>query len=365
MSLLSDFRKLDRVILGVLLLLFLFGLVALFSASYQRQVSTGKNFVLNQGLWIILGMILAVLIARTSYHSFLSVSYVIFGMHIFFLILVLIMGKTALGAQRWISIGGIGFQPSEFVKVFTVLALARMIGDNPSCLKTKRGLIGPFLIVLLPMVLIFKQPDLGTAIVLLPVFLAMIWVGGIRLKYFMAIILSGILSLPLFWIFLKEYQRDRLMVFINPNADPLGAGYTINQSKIAIGSGMFFGKGWLSGTQNQLNFLPERHTDFIFSVVGEEWGFIGTTLMLGLFLLLVFRGLKIAELTKDVSGKLIAIGITTMLAIHVIINIGMTLGLMPVVGMPLPFISYGRSALTANLIAIGFLLNVQMNRTVF
>ncbi len=365
LSVLSSFKKFDRVILGILLLLFIFGLIVLFSASYQRQASTGKNFVLNQGVWIVLGLILVYMVAKTSYHSFLSVSYIIFAIHIFFLILVLVMGKTALGAQRWISIGGIGFQPSEFAKVFTILALARMIGDNPSRLKTKRGLIGPFLIALLPMVLIFKQPDLGTAIVLLPVFLAMIWVGGIRLKYFWAIILSGLLSLPLFWFFLKDYQRDRLMVFINPNVDPLGAGYTINQSKIAIGSGMLFGKGWLSGTQNQLNFLPERHTDFIFSVVGEEWGFVGTALMLGLFLLLIFRGLKIAELTNDISGKLIAVGITTMLALHVIINIGMTLGLMPVVGMPLPFISYGRSALTANLIAVGFLLNVQMNRTVF
>ncbi len=365
LSQLSDFRKFDRVIIGVLLLLFIFGLMVLFSAAYQRQASTGRNFVLNQGIWIILGLFLAYLIAKTSYHSFLSVAYVIFAIHIFFLILVLVMGKTALGAQRWISIGGVGFQPSEFVKVFTVLALARMIGDDPACLKTKRGLIKPFLLVLLPMVLIFKQPDLGTAIVLLPIFLAMIWVGGIRLKYFMAIIFSGLLFLPLFWFYLKEYQRDRLMVFINPNADPLGAGYTINQSKIAIGSGLLFGKGWLSGTQNQLNFLPERHTDFIFSVVGEEWGFVGTALMLGLFLLLVFRGMKIAELTKDASGKLIAVGITTMLAVHVIINIGMTLGLMPVVGMPLPFISYGRSALMANLIAIGFLLNVQINRTVF
>ncbi len=364
-SLLSGFKNFDRIISGILLLLFIFGLIVLFSASYQRQASTGKNFVLTQGIWIILGLVLIYMVTKTSYHSFLSVSYIIFAIHIFFLILVLLMGKTALGAQRWISIGGIGFQPSEFAKVFTILALARMIGDNPSRLKTKRGLIGPFLLVLLPMILIFKQPDLGTAIVLLPIFLAMIWVGGIRLKYFWTIILSGLLALPLFWFFLKDYQRDRLMVFINPNADPLGAGYTINQSKIAIGSGMLFGKGWLSGTQNQLNFLPERHTDFIFSVVGEEWGFVGTTLVLGLFLLLIFRGFKIAELTNDISGKLIAVGITTMLALHVIINIGMTLGLMPVVGMPLPFISYGRSALTANLIAVGFLLNVQMNRTVF
>jgi rod shape determining protein RodA len=275
------------------------------------------------------------------------------------------MGKTALGAQRWISIGGIGIQPSEFSKIFTILALARIIGDDPNCLKTKRGLLKPFLIAFVPMFLIFKQPDLGTAIVILPIFLAMIWVGGVRLKYFFTAIFGGLAALPFFWHFLKDYQKDRLMVFINPNVDPLGAGYTINQSKIAVGSGRLLGKGWLSGTQNQLNFLPERHTDFIFSVVGEEWGFIGAVVVIGLFLFLVLRGLKIAQETNNLSGKLIATGITTMLALHVIINIGMTLGLMPVVGMPLPFISYGRSALTANLIAIGFLFNVRIHRTVF
>ncbi|MBU1086996.1 MAG: rod shape-determining protein RodA [Candidatus Omnitrophica bacterium] len=362
---LSFFRDFDKPLVIILLALLVFGLIALFSASYQRHIDTGKDFVLTQGIGILLGMVVVYLIARTNYHSFLSVAYIIYGIHIFTLILVLVMGKSALGAQRWISIGGIGIQPSEFSKIFTILALARMIGDNPHCLQSKRGLIKPFLIAFIPMILIFKQPDLGTAIVILPIFLAMAWVGGVRLKYFLVAIGSGLTAMPFFWHFLKDYQRDRLMVFINPNVDPLGAGYTINQSKIAIGSGMLIGKGWLSGTQNQLNFLPERHTDFIFSVVGEEWGFVGAAIVIGFFLLLMIRGIKIAEMTNNLSGKLIIVGITTMLALHVIINIGMTLGLMPVVGMPLPFISYGRSALTANLIAIGFLFNVRMNRTIF
>lgn len=361
----SDLKDTDRVIVIVLLCLLCFGLIVLFSASYQKQLDTGKNFVISQSLWILFGGLLVFLIINTNYHSFLSVAYIIYGIHIIFLILVLVIGRTVLGAQRWISIGGIGFQPSEFSKIFTILALARMIGDNPQRLKTLIGIIGPFFIILLPMILIFKQPDLGTAIVFLPIFLSMLWIGQIRLKYFFMIILMGIIGLPVFWNFLKDYQQDRLLVFINPNLDPLGAGYTINQSKIAIGSGGILGKGWLSGTQNQLNFLPERHTDFIFSVVGEEWGFIGVIIVLFLFLLLIKRGLKIAELTSNISGRLIAVGVTTMLALHVIINIGMSLGLMPVVGMPLPFISYGGSATIANLIAIGFLLNVRMHRTLF
>jgi rod shape determining protein RodA len=305
------------------------------------------------------------LVARTNYHSFLSVAYIIYAIHILTLILVLVAGKTALGAQRWISIGGFNFQPSEFSKTFTILALTRMITDVPQRLKSVRGLIGPLLIICVPMMLIFKQPDLGTAIVFLPIFLSMILVAEVRMKYFLTMIVSGLASLPLLWHFLKDYQRDRLMVFINPNIDPLGAGYTINQSRIAIGSGMVFGKGWLAGTQNRLNFLPERHTDFIFSVVGEEWGFVGAVLVMFLFLGLILRGLKIAEMTNNLSGRVLATGVTTMLGLHVIINIGMTLGLMPVVGIPLPFISYGGSALISNFIAIGFLLNVRLHRTVF
>lgn len=361
----SAFRDFDKPLAIILLALLTFGLIALFSASYQRSMDTGKDFVLTQGVWMFLGLVMVYLLAKINYHSFLSVAYIIYGINLLVLTLVLVMGKSALGAQRWISIGGIGIQPSEFSKIITILALARIIGDNPNCLKSKRGLIVPFLIVFVPMVLIFKQPDLGTAIVMLPIFLAMLWIGGVRLKYFLVAIFSGLIAMPFFWHFLKDYQRDRLMVFINPNADPLGAGYTINQSKIAIGSGMFMGKGWLSGTQNQLNFLPERHTDFIFSVVGEEWGFVGTMIVIGFFLFLIIRGIKIAEMTNNLSGKLIIVGVTTMLALHVIINIGMTLGLMPVVGIPLPFISYGRSALTVNLIAISFLFNVRIHRTVF
>ncbi|MBU4477952.1 MAG: rod shape-determining protein RodA [Candidatus Omnitrophica bacterium] len=358
-------KNIDYVLGLILIVLLIFGLVALFSASYQKQLDTGKSFVLTQMVWIFIGLIIVFFVTLPGYHSFLSASYILYGLDIFLLLLVLVMGKTALGAQRWISIAGIGVQPSEISKIVTILALARMIGDNPQRLKTVRGLIGPALMVLIPMLLIFKQPDLGTALVFAPIFLSMLWVGGIRLKYLIIALAAGITCLPLGWYLLKDYQRDRLLVFINPDLDPLGAGYTINQSKIAIGSGMCMGKGWLTGTQNQLNFLPERHTDFIFSVVGEEWGFIGTAIVLFVFLLLVMRGLKIAETTNDISGKLIAVGVTTMLALHVIINIGMTLGLMPVVGMPLPFISYGGSALISNLIAVGFLFNVRMHKTMF
>ncbi|MFH2138844.1 MAG: rod shape-determining protein RodA [Candidatus Omnitrophota bacterium] len=355
----------DKYLAVILVILIVFGLMAILSASYQKQIDTGKNFFLSQIVWLSIGLFLMFVVAKTSYHSFLSVAYIIYGIHIISLVFVLLMGKTAFGAQRWISIGGIGFQPSEFSKLFTILAVARMVGDNPQRLKTLGGLLGPFLITLVPMVLIFKQPDLGTAIIFLPILMAMFLVGGIKIKYLVSAIAAGVVSLPFFWLFLKPYQKDRLMVFINPNLDPLGVGYTINQSKIAIGSGMLTGKGLFIGTQNRLNFLPERHTDFIFSVIGEEGGFLAAGAIIILFLMLILRGLKIAENTNDISGQLIATGVTTMLALHAIINIGMTLGLMPVVGMPLPFISYGGSALICNFIAMGFLFNVKMHRTVF
>ncbi|MBU0634929.1 MAG: rod shape-determining protein RodA [Candidatus Omnitrophica bacterium] len=357
--------KSDKLLIIVLTLLLIFGLAALYSASSQKIIAGGKNFVINQIIWIILGAGVAFLITRVNYHSFLSVAYIIYAIQIIFLILVLFLGKTVLGAQRWINFGGIGFQPSEFSKIFTVLILARIVGDEPQRFQTVKGLIAPFLIVIIPMSLIFLQPDLGTALIFIPIFLTMLWVGGIKIKYLGAAISSIALCLPLFWQMLRDYQKDRLLVFLNPNLDPLGAGYTINQSKIAIGSGMFTGKGWLAGTQTQLNFIPERHTDFIFSVIGEETGFIGASIILILFLILILKALKVAETTKNISGRLIVAGMATILALHVIINIGMTLGLMPVVGMPLPFLSYGGSALITNFMAVGFILNVRKYRAMF
>ncbi|MBU2064084.1 MAG: rod shape-determining protein RodA [Candidatus Omnitrophica bacterium] len=357
--------KSDKLLIIVLTLLLIFGLAALYSASSQKIIAGGKNFVINQIIWIILGAGIAFLITRVNYHSFLSVAYIIYAIQIIFLILVLFLGKTVLGAQRWINFGGIGFQPSEFSKIFTVLILARIVGDEPQRFQTVKGLITPFLIVIIPMSLIFLQPDLGTALIFIPIFLTMLWVGGIKIKYLGAAMSSIALCLPLFWQMLRDYQKDRLLVFLNPNLDPLGAGYTINQSKIAIGSGMFTGKGWLAGTQTQLNFIPERHTDFIFSVIGEETGFIGASIILILFLILILKALKVAETTKNISGRLIVAGMATILALHVIINIGMTLGLMPVVGMPLPFLSYGGSALITNFMAVGFILNVRKYRAMF
>jgi len=295
-------------------------------------------------------------------------------LNIILLVGIFIFGRYALGAKRWIEFFGINFQPSELMKLSVILALARYFTDQKPTVSfytqsLKGGvwadLLIPLFLVLFPMLLIFKQPDLGTALLLLGIFVVMVYASGISHKYFLGFLGSCALAVPLLWSVMKPYQKDRLMVFLNPNIDPLGAGYTIIQSKIAVGSGQIFGKGWLAGTQNQLSFLPERHTDFIFSVVGEEWGLVGSLLLLGCFFALIMVGLNIVEQTKEKFGFLVALGIITIFALQVMINIGMVLGLCPIVGLTLPLVSYGRSSFFVFVLMLGFLMNLSRRRIIF
>jgi rod shape determining protein RodA len=226
-------------------------------------------------------------------------------------------------------------------------------------------LIVPLIMTLVPMLLIFKQPDLGTSLLLFGIFLIMLFASALEYRYIFALIGLCLAAVPFGWHFLKSYQKDRLLVFLNPNIDPLGAGYTIIQSKIAIGSGQILGKGWLSGTQNQLNFLPERHTDFIFSVIGEEWGLMGALCLVALYFLLIHTSLSIANQVKDKFGMFVSVGIVAILTLQVVINIGMVMGLFPIVGLTLPFVSYGRSSFLIFIIMMGFLLNLSKRRTIF
>jgi len=216
----------------------------------------------------------------------------------------------------------------------------------------------PLGITLLPTGLVLLQPDLGTAIVYLFIFATIAFLAEVRLRYLAGAAVAGLASLPLFWHALKDYQRSRLLVFLNPNIDPLGAGYTIIQSKIAIGSGRFFGKGWMSGTQSQLNFLAERHTDFIFSVWGEEWGFLGSFFLVVMYAILIIMILRVATLSRDIFGRLLAAGVAALIFFHAFINIAMNIGMSPVVGLPLTFMSYGGSSLVINMAAIGIVLNI-------
>ena len=359
------YKYFDKTLLAMVFLIFIIGIITIYSATQAKELPFGESYFLRQVNWMVIGLSLLIIVLKVSYQKFIDLAYFIYGINILLLISVLAIGHIRLGAQRWFSIGTFAFQPSEFIKISLILALSSYVGNKKGTMADFKNLLVPCLLLFLPFALVILQPDLGTAILLVPIFFSILLVSGASLRYIIIMIALGIAILPFFWHFLLEYQRQRLLVFVNPNVDPLGAGYTIIQSKIAIGSGGLFGKGWTLGTQNQLNFLPERHTDFIFSVIGEEWGFLGAMTLVLLYFLMVKRAFDIAALTSDVYGKSIATGVAVMLGLQIIINVGMAIGLMPVVGIPLPLVSYGGSSLISTLIAIGLLLNVGMRRSTF
>jgi rod shape determining protein RodA len=359
------FIHFDWTLLGLVLILASIGIVNLYSITSHWEVS-GTPVYLKQALWLLIGLVLMITIAFIEYRFYSDFAYIVYSVALFFLVVVLAYGIITSGAQRWIKIGFINFQPSELVKISFILALAkffqRPIGREGYSLK---HLGFPFLLLVIPLILILKQPDLGTAIILVLVFFSILLFVKIRLSSLLAIFLVGASVLPLVWRFLKEYQKKRIITFFNPDLDPLGAGYHLIQSKIAVGSGGILGKGFMKGTQCKLGFLPEQQTDFIFSALGEEWGLIGSLIVVLLYFSLILWGLRIAVEAKDRFGAVISFGVVAMFFWHVVINIGMVLGLMPVVGIPLPLLSYGGSFLVSTLIGIGILLNVSMRRYLF
>lgn len=349
----------DWILFLTVMAISLIGLVTVYSAA--------APFCIKQMIWIAIGIIAFFFILSIDYRKIGNYSYTLYGLSIFLLVLVLFIGKSGIGAQRWFSLGPISFQPSELVKLILILALARFLSEERKRPLTIKHLLLPgFFFLLLPLILLLKQPDLGTALLIMVVFITMILIAGLSWRSFLFLILPSILTSPvwgrLLWGSLKDYQKNRILVFLNPDVDPLGVSYHIAQSKIAIGSGRLFGKGYLAGTQGQLRFLPERHTDFIFSVFAEEWGFLGSLILLLLYLFLILWGIEIANKAKDRLGSLMAIGVVSMISFYVIVNIGMTVGLMPVVGIPLPFLSYGGTSIVTAFMSIGILMNVKMRR---
>ena len=289
---------------------------------------------------------------------------------IILLILVTLIGSRGFGAQRWLSIGGLTFQPSELAKLATALAITRYFSDYPARYGyTVKELLIPGGIIAIPVLLVLKQPDLGTALIITFVSIVLIYLVRVRSRLFGFSVLLILMLFPfvwqIFWESLKDYQRTRLLTFINPAADPTGTGYHVIQSKIAIGSGGFWGKGILESTQSHLNFLPARHTDFIFAVFSEEWGFFGLAVLLILYFALLSWGLDVALKARDRLGMLMASGIVSMFAFYSLINIGMTLGIVPVVGVPLPLMSYGGTSLTTSLFSLGILFNIKKKRYLF
>jgi len=340
-----------------LLLLNIISLVCIYSALHQGGVLAREEVFHRQIMWIIVSWIALIFVSFINFRIFYDIAYVFFGFNLLLLIAVEAMGSAAMGAQRWLSLGGLNFQPSELCKVGTIFLMARLF-SRQGVHGFWRAVMYPLAIVCIAALFIFKQPDLGTALVVMFLFFAIGMASRVRKIYFWALIIAGLCTFPFAWHTLKDYQKKRIIVFVNPEVDPLGAGYNIIQSKIAIGSGQVFGKGYLSGTQNQFNFMPERHTDFIFTVLAEEWGFIGAVSLLFIYWLFLSKVLDIATFAKDEFGRLLAVGMGSLFFIHVFVNMGMTLGILPVVGIPLIFMSYGGSNLLINSMLVGILVNI-------
>ena len=337
------------------------GLIFIHSASHYE---TGQ-FAMKQLFWMGVGLLAFFSIAILGYRTFLGMSYLLYVIAIGLLLWVLVLGEAHLGAQRWFRIGPVAFQPSEFAKLATVLALANFLGSNHQWEKEGRFILSALGIALLPFFLIVKQPDLGTALLFLPMVVVLLFLWGMRYRYVIGSALMVAVATPFLWQFLKEYQKKRILVFLNPNLDPLGAGYTALQSRIAIGSGGLFGRGYLNGTQSQLDFVPEHHTDFIFCVIGEEWGFAGSILLLFLYGWLFKACFEVLEHTTDVKAKLLVAGLMSLMFCQVFINIGMSFGLMPITGLTLPLVSYGGSSFFATAIALGLIVSVYKERSIF
>lgn len=338
------------------------GIIMISSATYSLGY---ERFMRTQISSIIMGLTAIIFILFIDYSTLgkLYIPIYIFSNLLLVAVLLFGTGQELWGANRWLRIGGLQFQPSDFAKLGVIIFLARIIDDNKETMHQLSTLGKILAFAAVPMVLIARQPDLGTTMAFAFFTLGMIFIAGLNTKYIFATGVIGMISVPLAWFgFLKDYQKDRILTFLNPELDPMGKGYHAIQSRLAVGNGMFFGKGLFNGTQSQYGFLPEKHTDFIFSVLAEELGFLGAGVLVLLYAIMLIKCINIAKDAKDDFGAYLVIGLTFMLAFHIFANIAMTIGLMPVTGKPLPFVSYGGTFMLSNMIALGLILNVNMRK---
>lgn len=355
-------ENLNWTLISLVTILAFIGFLMLYSAG-------GGNFrpwLIKQTIFFSIFFPVMIIIALLDIKIIYQSSYYAYALAIILLIIVAISGHNAMGATRWFRIGPIAVQPSEITKIFTIFALARYFNSIEAEQITKfKTLIIPVLIIALPALLIFKQPDLGTASILVITGISVLFLAGVKLWKFIVAGISAIIAVPLAWNFvLYDYQKQRVLTFLNPEQDPLGSGYNIIQSKIAIGSGGIFGKGYLNGTQGQLNFLPEKQTDFIFTMLAEELGLVGSLFLIGIYLGITAITILISMKTKHQFGRLLVMGVINIFFLHMFINIAMVMGLIPVVGAPLPFISYGGTILATMMIGFGLILNIDLNKDI-
>jgi len=394
------FGKYDYLTLILILALVGVGAIAIYSATSVADVDT-NNFFVRQILWAVLGTIVMITVSFIPLRVINRFAYWFYGSALFFLLLVYAVGKVGQGAERWLILGPVHIQPSEFAKLATVLAVSKFLSDKYADVNRLKYFLISVGVILVPFILIARQPDLGTSLVFLALVIPVLFWAGLNwfsiftiltplltmilsfnffsflflmltitivlilsgkrpiilVSVFLLNIVVGIIT-PFLWDQLRPYQQQRILTFMSPEQDPKGAGYQIIQSQVAIGSGGIWGKGYMNGTQTHLRFLPAQHTDFIFSVIGEEFGFFGVSVILLIFMLLIIRLIAIASAIRQSFESMTVIGIATIILIHVIINIGMTIGMAPITGLPLPFLSYGGSSLMANLMMMGIVLNI-------
>jgi len=402
-------QRIDLLLLISVLGLLFTGLIALYSSSYSTVRSSSSMGYFNlQLIWILIGLVIMAVMTFIPYKIFQDFAYVLYFLSLILLVAVLLFGSGGSGAQRWLRVGMFRFQPSEFAKLAVLLASARYLSSARRDINRPKTFVVTSFIFIIPFLLILKQPDLGTALALIVVLLPLCYWAGLKpsnlfllitpiivliasfnFYFFLAVMIILLVFLyflrrsvifsalnfalniavglitPVLWSNLKDYQQQRIKIFLNPEADPLGAGYQIIQSKVAIGSGGLFGRGYLQGSQTQLRFLPEQHTDFIYAIIGEEFGFVGVLFGLAFFAVFLLSASRIASLQKSAFNSIVAIGIATLIGFHMVVNIGMTIGLLPVTGLPLPFISYGGSAMLTNMAMTGLLLNFYRNRYLY
>ena len=358
-----NIRRTDLALSLCVFLLALVGVLVLYSAN--RTVASGTPFYLKQTVFFIAGCGLALFIACFDHRFLVSLAPLLYTLAVGLLLTVLAVGAEVRGGQRWLFLGPMNFQPAEFAKLAVIFVLAWYFSTLGRKIEKLPYFLLTFAFVGLPAFLIFREPDLGTAATLAPVAFAMLYVAGCKRWHLIATALLGLAAIPVAWSQMADYQKRRIMTIINPGADAQGSGYHTIQSMITVGSGGLTGKGYMDGTQTYLSYLPEHHTDFIFCLLAEEFGFIGSLTVLVLFLILFSRGLYLARNSTDMAGSLLIVGVVALLSFHVFVNIAITIGIMPVTGLPLPFLSYGGSFYLTTMTCIGILFSVNARRGMF
>lgn len=363
----NRFSRLDLNFAFVILALNLIGLINLYSATHGLFSKARMDLFWLQIMWLSIGWSIFLAVTLIDYKVFVRGAYFLYGLNLAALVGVMAFGKTSLGATRWLDLGFFRYQPSETMKMVMILLLAKTLAQ-----RTKSSGMGlmelawPMFLALVPFILTAKQPDLGTASIIMILTASMLIFVGVRKSILIFTAVAGIIAAPIIWNFgLKEYQKNRVLTFLSPGRDPRGTGYNSIQSKIAVGSGKVLGKGFRKGTQSQLEFLPERHTDFIFSVLSEEHGFIGSVTTLGLFLILYLMAIRIAMNARDKFGALIVVGVLAYMFWHVFINMGMVIGILPIVGVPMPLLSYGGTSMLTTMAGLGLISSVAYRRYLF